>query len=207
MRAFVVAAAALGLAACAQAAPLFSFEGSLDGFVVDGTSTATLANSTIGATDGSQSLALTDGAWGQIKTEVSLAVWTEIKANPKISFDYTIVYADGAAHPGWDQSWGGWWGDTTVCINSEAGGWSQPASLNIDRTQGTHTATFDFSGFTIPAAPGGWSQVFIQHNWGATTPLSTLYIDNVRTSPVPEPTIMAGVAISSLGLMIRKRQK
>ena len=184
------------LATGANALTLFSFESGLQGWQSQNNTNLTLAGGTVGATDGTQSLALThtgDFAWMFVD---SVALQNPLSQVDSFAFDLTIT----------DQGLGGaTWFQVFNCFN-DAQGWRQSNDIALPLAPGTHTVNIDYSGLTNPNPNGTWFQWFIAFN-GPAGPARTFYVDNIRVNVVPEPLTVATLSIGMIGLIARRRRK
>ncbi|HRK21044.1 MAG TPA: PEP-CTERM sorting domain-containing protein [Fimbriimonadaceae bacterium] len=189
----VVAAVLGALAASSAAQTLFSFEGSTQGFA-PGNANATVALSTIGATDGANSLAITHtGNFVWVGTPDAFGANVLISSAPLIRYDLTI---EGDLN-------GATWFNQLLAVNSN-GGWKQMANQwDLPRTAGTHTIEIDVSEL-LPLNVTNWFQFFLSFNGPTDAGSRTFYIDNIRV--VPEPATMAALGLG-VAALIRRRRK
>jgi hypothetical protein len=188
-------------ATSANATLLNSFETGIEGFE----STATLSSSTLGATEGSKSLAVKYTGFAWISSTGSNNAQEEAYANAllasadkKIYIDYTVL------DPGIGN-----WADAFLALNDGGVGWRQTATgVTVPTTLGTHTIALDYSGLAMPNyGAANWFRFSFSINGPAsvTNPL-TVYVDNIRTvDPVPEPTSIAAIGLG-LAAVLRKRR-
>lgn len=189
----VVAAVLGALAASSAAQTLFSFEGGLQGFASGG-APATVALSTIGATDGVNSMAVTHtGGFVWIGTPDAIGAEVHIQNSPIIRYDLTI---------GDDNLNGATWFNQLLAVNSN-GGWKQMANQwDLPRTAGTHTIEIDVSEL-LPLDVTNWFQFFLAFNGPTDVGARTFYVDNIRV--VPEPATMAALGLGLAALIRRRR--
>ncbi len=159
------------------------FEGSMDGWALTWEGTSTIALSNIGATSGSQSLAVTAPtnafSWAVMREGlVDLANYHTISA------DITWVASE------WDPQSGIWVNFKELAINSDGpSGWAQytptdvvnpdyPGSWDPGWGDQTRTLTWDISGYDATGAT--WMQIIFSTNMGSVTTAGNYYIDNVK---------------------------
>jgi hypothetical protein len=189
-KSLLAAVASLALAASAQAAvAVTSFETGLFDGVGSG---VTQAASTTGVTDGGQSVALTlpatywlDGAqmYGQRANLLTAGIG-------KLELDVTGGAASGElwpilnCDPNWDQVF-------------PAIQWQPGVTTHM---------VFDISASIAKINPTGWG-ANLEFGVNSYNTAQTIYIDNVVLTAVPEPTVLVGMGVVSLGLMLRKRSR
>lgn len=210
MRAVLAGVAALALGASAQAAIQVSWEGppNSEGAQYDGAAGGYVGDTnvstftTTGASHGTYAIQVVNDqlvGWRNMMKIYTGGINTELSNGPKkISIDATFVQTN----PG-DI----WWNQLVVCANGQTTPWTQLAAVSFARDGLPHTVSWE-----LPDQPDGQGWLGLHFIWnsggpGGTTARGNVYLDNLRIEAVPEPTILAGVAISSLGLMIRRRQK
>lgn len=189
--------------ASAHGLVLSSFETGTEGF----NSSATLASSTIGATDGTKSLAVTYTAFSWIESSDSNNAIMKANADAflastdkKLYVDFTVA-GNGI----------GDWGDALLSFNDSTGWRQTSTSVAIPTSLGTHTVALDFSALTTPNYAGGnWFKYSISVNGpaSANAPL-TLYMDNIRvmTAPVPEPASLAALGLGVAAFARKRRNR
>jgi len=176
---------------------LHTFEGTDEGYILDGVNHSTSAtpdNTGVFSTDGSYSLKLeghTNG-WGQPGKANISASDLENAAYDTISFDYHL--------PGFGN-----WANLGIRIAAEQ--WS--GFTNETVTADTGTISYNYKAEPAYAPGSGWA-VFILDGFneaGGGTNMSPVYIDNVRlSSSIPEPsTGLLALALVGLTGMSRRR--
>ncbi len=222
----VVALTVALLGASAEALPLYSFEGDLQGFFGTGGSTAEL--STVGATDGVNSVKyslITPATFEGLRTETVLpAALNDPPGVKSIVFDLTLeeAFAGGFAslgvtmfgasqpdYPGGQRFESVQFADF-IPLEAFAAGTYLNQSISL--SSGTHPLT-GVSGSSFNDIFGGFGtgpddmiptgfQFFL--NKSGTAPLA-IYIDNIRTE-VPEPTSLAMLAVAGVTLLAGARR-
>lgn len=196
--ALTMTAAILG-AASAHAVTLSSFETGTEGF----NSSATLASSTIGATDGTKSLAITYTGFAWVESSGDSNAIMQANADALLASTDKKLYIDFTV----DSPGVGAWANALLSFN-DADGWRQLANaVDIPTSVGTHTVAIDYSELAMPNYAGGnWFKYSFSVNGPATaaSPL-TIYVDNIRVESVPEPASMAALGLG-VAAIVRKRR-
>ena len=203
---FLSVAALISLSGMAQATLISSFEGT--GFSEVSTANNSYAfSSSTGVTDGTQSYAITtinSLGWdwlGQIWDAPGTpgqSLGQIMKANSVLKFDIT---APGPTAPGPND-----WMQMFVNIQGDGLGWSgSPGLSGAYIGANKQTVSWDYSSLmgSVPTNPS-WFQ--IHFTWQGN-PGQTIYIDNLRAEPVPEPATIVLLSLAGLiGLLYwRKR--
>ncbi|RYG24996.1 PEP-CTERM sorting domain-containing protein [bacterium] len=187
----------------ANATLLNSFETGIEGFE----STATLASSPLGASEGSMSLSVTFTGFAWIHSTGSDNAKMEEYANAllassdkKLYIDYTVLGSGNGA-----------WADAFLALNDGGVGWRQTAAgVNVPTTPGTHTVALDYSALAMPNyGAGNWFRFSFSINGPAssTAPL-TVYIDNIRTvDAVPEPASIVALGVGLTAILRKRRSR
>jgi len=203
-KAFLTTLGAIGLIWNSPAQLIGDFEGG-DLSNWQGINGGVISASTIGATSGTGSLALT-------KPNLNFTWALQYNGNPNpglLSMDVTWVAAE----------WPGlsWLNLEVVAMNSGGpSGWMQksatdpvspsyPGSWSPAWGDHTRNLSWDFSGYDKGAS--GWSQFQISINIDPnyTGPIGNFYIDNVQLV-VPEPTSLALLGLGGGLLLLRRRR-
>jgi hypothetical protein len=214
-RSYLAAAIALLTPLTLRAQPLFSFESGTDGFVVSGFNAqpVALGTSPIGATHGSQALAITQtgGAFS----------WNAKRDNAGADAFYNAMNAAAANESLWTLEM-----DVTYRDADIPNGTFLNLSLwvNSDNTfRDIHSQAFtttmedklvhlaipltSFSGTDELAVNSSFYQfgIGMNGNWGPGN--ATIYIDNIQLTLIPEPSTIA-LLVSGLGglLLFRTRR-
>lgn len=186
-------AVALGSAALASAATLYSFETGIEGWadeppdaVID------LSQGAVGATDGSHSLAvrrISGNTFGFFRSFDGFATnLPAVLANTTVAFDVTVPSDFNGTFMGWRHVW-----------NSNAG-FQQSGDVFPPAVPGTsYTVSFDYTAYSSVPADATFLGTYLAINTDAT---STVYIDRLRV--VPEPAALAGVA--AMAMLVRRRR-
>jgi hypothetical protein len=190
-----------------------NFEGgSMDNWVAAWEGSPVLANSTVGATLGSGSLAVKLGGGGYWCLQWNAPTVPTSLAGIKLQFDLTQIQAE------WTQN--NWTKVADkIALNSDApaNGWKDYNNIAIakDRTTGLpssldwgpwnpdalKTITLDISDYNVTGAT--WFQIIIALQQNPTTGVGNFYFDNVQL--VPEPVSVVLLGMGGLALLRRKR--
>ncbi|MCW5941163.1 MAG: PEP-CTERM sorting domain-containing protein [Fimbriimonadaceae bacterium] len=196
-RSLVFALALVSTGAFAQT--LYSFESDLQGWAdLAGDPVITLAQSTTGATNGTQAMSITwSGGFGWIGTSSTAgAVETALHGANQILMDITV-------DPGFVGQSN--WANMLVAYNDGSYGWRQTGtSTTIPTAAGLHTVSVDVSAIQAPNLSNPWFQVFIGVNSANAGP-RTMYVDNIRA--VPEPASFIALGVGALALLRRRRAR
>jgi hypothetical protein len=182
----------------AQATLLYSFETGTDGFA-DVTSGVTLTQSTIGATEGVSSLAVSYPGFNWLETPSSQALADALTGNQIVLFDVTYT----------PESNVGTWASYLISFNDGAHGWRQMGSSipAASTAPGTYTITLDATNLAAPDyVSGGWFKMSIGMSSDTPSGNATIYFDNIRTAPVPEPATITALALGAIALIRRRRR-
>jgi len=202
----------------AQAQPLFSFESDLDGWVLSGFNAkpVTLGTSATGATHGLRSLTLTQTGGGfswNAKRDNSgqdafAVAMNQAALNPNLwRLELDVTYRDADIPDGSVT-----YLNLSLWMNSDAG-FKNVHSLAFtggheDTTKNLSIALTDFA--ATPLAPNSsFYQLGIGMNgdWGDGS--AVVYFDNIRLTPVPEPSTVALLSlggVAGLGALLRRRK-
>jgi hypothetical protein len=181
----------------AQAQLLESWENDLDGWTLQQPYTPSFVT-TPGVTDGIYSLALTGTAspsYGQmLRSAFSSSFTTALGNATSLSFD---VYTPSGSFGNFLQF------DVDV-NNTDTGfvsldGFSYPSTVIGAET--TITVPVSASLSSILAASVNPTQIIIQIGGGSSGNPQTMYLDNVRVTPAPEPGTMTLFGLGALGLL------
>jgi hypothetical protein len=198
---------ALLMPATLPAQPLFSFEGNTDGWVVSGFNSkpVTLGNSSVGATHGSQSLAVTQTgdnfSWNTLRnnsgTDAFYAAMNAASANEAgYTLELDVTYRDADIPNGTFLNLSLW-------MNSDNGFrdiHSQALTTTMeDKSVHLSIPLTSFSGTDELASNSSYYQLGIGMNGDWGTGAATVYFDNINIQAVPEPSTLALLAIASLG--------
>ena len=195
----VLAAAIFGaLSASASAQTLFSFESGVGDWSSGNTAAMIIASSTTGATDGTQSMAITHlagGGFSWIGNANAFSVASYLNGKSELIFDLTI---------GPNGLGGATWFNMDMAFN-DAAGWRQtPApAFDLPRDPGTHEVHVPIPASLQPVNPTNWFQIFLGFN-GPAGAERTFYIDNIRV--VPEPATIAALGLGAAALLRRRRR-
>ncbi len=198
-RRLVLATTLMGLSALGSAQVLYSWETGLEGWTDNsGDVVLNLAQSTTGATEGTQALSITwQGGFGWFNTGQTAGL-VEQTLNGATQFELDVTVPDGFS--GVSS-----WANMLLAFNDGTHGWRQlGASVNVPTTAGTHRLVFDYSGLAAPPASNPWFQIHLAVN-SANGADRTLYLDNMHV--VPEPASMIALALGGLGVIARRRRK
>jgi len=213
----VTALCAMGAVAGLQAQVIGDFEGSLEpGWVV--TASGGGAPSTAWASTGLYSLAITPTGNGfvwaiqfndiptaeklatthllQVDVHWTASEWFDPDANGWVRWDQSALNGDGFV--GWTQ--------TTDANITDPQNPSYPGSWDpTNWGDNTRTLTYDFTGLGFTTAGATWAQFNVSFNMGNIDGVGNMYIDNVRLTPVPEPTTLALLGLGGALLVLRRR--
>jgi hypothetical protein len=129
-----------------------------------------------------------------------------LKTHSMFALDYTLPQDIVKGSGGYFEIWGVFnWSGGYQQINNNA------FFTDANLLAGKHTVTYDYSALQagLPTTAPGYFQMFLVLNsGGALTPSANIqvYIDNIRTIPVPEPASLAllGSAVPALVLVARR---
>jgi hypothetical protein len=165
------------------------FEDGVGDWALTWEGTSTIAVSNIGATSGSQSLAINAPA-NVFSWAVMWEGLVDLKKYPTLAADVTWIAAE------WDPQADIWVNFKDVAINSDGpSGWQQyipndelnpawPGSWDpANWGDNTRTLTWDISNYDATGAT--YLQLIFSTNMGSVTTPGTYYIDNVRLIPYP----------------------
>jgi len=177
--------------------------GSMDGWELSWEGDSTLGISSIGATSGSGSLAVSAPrnkfSWTILKNMDPTLLGSEI--SNIISMDVTWVASE------WRPQQGMWLNVDLLALNSNgASGWQQikpidPVSPDLvgtwDPSWGNHTRTlsFDFSDYDATGAT--WFQLILSMNSGNVTTSGKYYIDNIVIMEKSVPVVFADASLKA----------
>lgn len=185
----------------ASAALLESWENSLDNWAPDSPYTYAFSTTT-GVTDGSYSLALTAASapnYGSgLYSDYRMSYTTALASASTLSLD---VYAPAGSFGGYLQ--------IQLWENNADTGYNQipDGSTYLSTTIGSETTltwTIPTSISSVLATSSSTTQIGFQLGGGAG---GTMYLDNVRTTAVPEPATLALAGLGMLGLLVFRRRK
>ena len=171
----------------------------------EGINGGAISASTIGATSGTGSMAVTPPAtgftWGFQYNNPTPAVlsldvtWVASEWTGLAWLNLELVAMNSGGPSGWTQI-----SATDPASPSYPGSWD-PANWGDN----TRTLTWDFSSYDMTGS--GWSQFQFAVNLDGnyTGPMGNYYIDNVKLSPVPEPSSLALLGLTGAFLAIRRR--
>ena len=197
---------AVALSTTAEAATLESWnntsDATFDGWTTNLQPYTPSYSTTTGLTDGAAALAMTGTAsptYGQMLRSAFVQQYTTDLSNAQsVSFDVTTPSASFGFFLQWD-----------FIINNNDTGFLSLDNSNYQSVSigGTTTLTVPVSAATraILAASSNPTQLIFQVGGGSSGNPQTFYLDNVRTTPAPEPTSMALLAIG--GLMMARRRR
>jgi hypothetical protein len=227
----LTAAALLGLAGVATAAPHSSWENAADGWVWNGglgvtPETPVNAFSPLYATHGTASLLSTvqgvpsNGYFTVAKNFPSVTdpaqFYQTLRFGGTVQVDYTVVKtADGVKPQEWSEIMLAWVGDDGVGAQNIPYAELKVATAGLPAINQplSGTATFnitpkDDAGIN---ASGGFFGLFLGYNFGHgstgfTGDVGTfnLYFDNFRVAAIPEPASLGALAITGLALLRRR---
>ena len=188
----------------AQATLLESWENNLDGWTLDNGSYTSSFSTSQGVTDGSYSLALAGTAGpsygGMIHSDYLSSYTTALASAATLSLD---VYTPPASF--------GYYLQIQFWLNNADTGYLQipDGSTYLSTTIGSETTltwTIPTSVAATLATSSNPTQIGFQVGGGYTAGNETMYFDNVRTTPVPEPATFAMVGLGLGALLIFRRR-
>jgi hypothetical protein len=213
-----------GFAAAARAsAPVVfgSFEGSQpdgfawfnnNGFTFDPFATypsATYSYSTVGATDGTTSLAITDDPGsGFLGNDIAYDFVAnghvgDFLANDILSFDFS--FPTSTTPSGFAQVY-------SVALNGQNAGFANQGTSPLVNQSPPYNGQIDHVSINYDAFKAGlpsnpsYLQMIISTNSGGGAP-STIYVDNFALSSVPEPASLGVLGAAGIGLLGRRRRR
>jgi hypothetical protein len=183
---------------------LESWENTLDGWTVSGDNTSGSSFSSLGATAGSYSLAISFSAAPSYGTPLSSTYQSSFTTALASSSALTLdVYTPPAAF--------GYYLATQMWINNADAGYNQLAGGTYFATGIGSETTLTFS---IPpalaaalAASSNPTQIGLQMGGNYAAGNSTVYLDNLQAVPAPEPTTLALAGLGAAGLLAIRRRK
>lgn len=200
----VVVSAAMLLLQNVSAQLLESWEGTLDGWTVQQAAYAYAPSTKFGVTDQTYSAALTGTAsptYGQMLLSPFVASWTPLLANAgTISLDIFTPPASFGFFLQFDID----------LNNADAGftsidGFSYPAT--VIGSEYTWSYAIPAAYAAALAASSNPTQIAIQIGGGFSDGNETMYLDNLRVTPIPEPSTIALLGLSLVGLIGLARRR
>ncbi|HUJ08618.1 MAG TPA: PEP-CTERM sorting domain-containing protein [Verrucomicrobiae bacterium] len=183
---------------------LESWENTLDGWTVQDANYTPGFTTKFGVTDQTYSLSLTGTAgptYGQMLLSPFVAGWTSIIGNAaSLSLD---IYTPPASF--------GYYLQFDVDLNNaDAGftsidGYSYPAT--VIGSEYTWTYAIPAAYAAVLATSSNPTQIAIQIGGGYTDGNEVMYLDNLRVTPVPEPSTIALLGLGLLGLVGLARRR
>lgn len=207
----VAVAAVLGMSTVVEAATMLtSFENSFNG-----TRQSYTSYSSTGVSDGSYSLQIAVPAPALDVASGNYTIYAQafkfgadyrnvLMTAPvkKLAIDVTMPVAPS-------QSW--WW-QFQLVLNAQTFGYKGSPTLNANANAiaTPTTLVWDYSAMdfsTLPANPTYQEVVFVINAGGGASFVQApnVYVDNLRL--IPEPSVIVGLGLASMGLMLRKRSK